>query len=192
MAGDDDVLDAVVVDQRLEAAEPEERVEDRLRQSPAAAAGLHAPWPASTPSAIADSIRSSTIDRPSSCCAALSSRPDPTATAWLSCSEPERAARRPAPSRRRAWPPAATRDRSVEVGGVPASTPLVGWLNSGRRDRSPYSFRNREASVIARASSTRANRPRATCAWIDCDRGLESTDVGAGLEVPRAACAPRW
>ena len=31
VADDDDVLDAVVVDQRLEAAEPKERVEDRLR-----------------------------------------------------------------------------------------------------------------------------------------------------------------
>ena len=32
VAGDDDVLDAVVVDERLEAAEPEEGVEDRPSQ----------------------------------------------------------------------------------------------------------------------------------------------------------------
>ena len=46
VADDDDVLDVVVVDQRLESAEPEERVEDRLRRrllaggAPRAVAGV--------------------------------------------------------------------------------------------------------------------------------------------------------
>ena len=63
--GDDDVLHPVVVDERLEPAETEQRVEDRPRQRVLLAAGQRR-TPALTRSATVASIRSSTIARPSS------------------------------------------------------------------------------------------------------------------------------